>query len=127
MVKSEMNDIKPSVNILGTKYSIKIKKYDEDDYFKKNNVCGFCSMAEKEIVICDISTCPGWEDSSVVEQDEQIKSTLRHEIIHAFLCESGLYTCSLGCDSWAGNEEMIDWFALQGPKIYKAWESVGAI
>jgi hypothetical protein len=28
---------------------------------------------------------------------------------------------------WAKNEEMVDWFALQGPKIYAAWKEAGAI
>lgn len=42
----------------------------------------------------------------------QIKE-LYHEIIHAFLFESGLHSNS----EWAENEEMIDWFALQFDKI----------
>jgi len=29
--------------------------------------------------------------------------------------------------AWARNEEMIDWFALQGPKILKAWQEAGAL
>lgn len=56
------------------------------------------------------------------------KQTLRHEIVHAFFDESGLASSSLGIDGpWAKNEEMVDWFALQGPKIYKAWQEAGAI
>lgn len=27
----------------------------------------------------------------------------------------------------AKNEEMIDWIALQGVKIYDAWKAVGAV
>ena len=46
-----------------------------------------------------------------------------------FICaRCGLASSSLGIDGpWAKNEEMVDWFALQGPKIYKAWQEVGAI
>lgn len=122
-----MNDIKPYVNILGTEYNVKIKKYDEDEYFKKNNANGFCSFSEKEIGLCDMSTYPDWEDVSELVKNEQMVLTLRHEILHAFLNESGLRENSNESDAWAINEEMIDWFALQGPKIYKAWENVGAI
>ena len=56
-----------------------------------------------------------------------MKKVLRHEIVHAYLCESGLEHCSLGEDSWATNEEMVDWMAIQGPKLYKAWEEAGAL
>ena len=43
----------------------------------------------------------------------QEKKNLRHEIVHAFLFESGLAENS----EWAYNEEMVDWIAKQGPKI----------
>lgn len=39
--------------------------------------------------------------------------TLRHEIVYAFLHESGLSSNS----EWAMNEEIVDWIALQLPKI----------
>jgi hypothetical protein len=43
------------------------------------------------------------------------------------LCISGLADNSNGVDAWARNEEMVDWFAMQGPKIYKIWREVGAV
>ena len=47
-----------------------------------------------------------------------MKATLRHEIIHAFLFESGLQTCAFTIEGpWAENEEMIDWFANMIPKM----------
>lgn len=55
------------------------------------------------------------------------KKTLRHEITHAFLFESGLEDNSNEADAWARNEEMVDWIAFQGPKIYAAWQEAGAI
>ena len=56
-----------------------------------------------------------------------MKQTLRHEIVHAFLGESGLSNNSNSIDAWARNEEVVDWFAIQGPKIYKAWQEAGAV
>ena len=42
--------------------------------------------------------------------------------MHAFLNESGLQSAANACDgSWARNEEMVDWFAIQSPKIYKVF------
>ena len=52
---------------------------------------------------------------------EYKKVVIRHELIHAFLFESGLDAAS-----WAMNEEMVDWFALQAPKLMKAFEEAGA-
>lgn len=40
------------------------------------------------------------------------KKVLRHEIVHAFLYESGLWQNAYGSKCWAKNEEMIDWMAI---------------
>ena len=57
----------------------------------------------------------------VVENVEELeKKVLRHEIIHAYLGESGLRSSS----EWAENEEMVDWFAIQFPKILKTFSEL---
>lgn len=115
------------LNILGTEYALCIKKYDEDEEFKRLGCGGYCAWLEHQIVICDMHTYPGWENETEQSLAIQQKQTLRHEIVHAFLNESGLADNSNGVDAWARNEEMVDWFALQGPKIYKIWREVGAL
>ena len=50
---------------------------------------------------------------------------IRHEIVHAFLYESGLDVNSLSGGAWAKNEEMVDWMAIQIPKILKAFQEAG--
>ena len=52
------------------------------------------------------------------------RHVLRHELIHAFLFESGMDQSSAAHEAWAVNEEMIDWMAIQMPKIMAAYESV---
>lgn len=115
------------LNILGTQYTVTVKKYGDDEIFKRCDANGYCSYTNKEIVLCDMSTYPDWEHETDKARDCQLKATLRHEIIHAFLGESGLSANSSESDAWARNEEMVDWFALQGPKVYKAWQEVAAI
>ncbi len=115
------------LNILGTEYTVTVKKYDGDEYFKRADCNGYCSQSLKEIVVCDMATYPGWEHETQDVVDIQKKLTLRHEITHAFFKESGLSYNSSHTDAWARNEEMVDWFALQGPKIYKAWQEAGAL
>ena len=72
--------------------------------------------------MCDPSTHPGYKDENNEYLTNTIKQVLRHEIIHAYLYESGLGENSNSPRiPWARNEEIVDWFARQGQKIYKTW------
>lgn len=115
------------INILGTVYEVNFKKYDDEKYFSDFSWDGFCDFNLKEIAICEMKTYPGWENESEESCKIHEKATLRHEIIHAFLNESGLRSNTLSVGAWAQNEEMIDFFALQGVKIMKCWESCGCL
>lgn len=115
------------VNILGTEYTIIVKKYDEDKSFERDEIGGYCESLTHTIVVCDMATYKGYEDEKPEAIDNEQKRLLRHEIVHAFFFESGLSTNSIDVKEWATNEEMVDWFALQGPKIYKAWTEAGAL
>lgn len=42
---------------------------------------------------------------------------LRHELIHAFFCEAGL-------DDYSSNEQLVDWIAIQSPKIFKIFQEL---
>lgn len=91
------------------------------------NKFGYCDMHSKKIVCADLSKIDDWKDEPENVRIIQQKITLRHEIIHGFLKESGLWGSSIGIDAWATNEEMVDWIALQFPKMIKAFEEVDAI
>lgn len=106
-----------NINILGTEYTIEKRKESEDPILR--NADGYTDWTEKLIVI------------GIFEEDEMslknLKAyehkVLRHEIIHAFLDQSGL-----ACNSdWAKNEEMIDFFAMQFPKIMEAMKSIDVL
>lgn len=117
-----------TLNILGTEYEIRKLKYKDEPYFEKQSVDGYCDGVLHQIVYCDMTTFPGCADESADRCAMCERETLRHEIVHAFMNESGLKDSSFTVDCpWAKNEEMIDWMAIQGPKIYKAWADVGAL
>lgn len=117
-----------TINILGTPYEIIVKKYDEDEIFERNSFCGYCDPYKKEIVLCDMNTYKGWENDDEETKINCHKTNLRHEITHAFFYESGLWdNTNHHVGAWAKNEELIDWIALQGVKIFKAWEEADAI
>ncbi len=116
------------VDVLGTEYTIEVKKYDEDESFDKNSFCGYCDEEMKKIVLCDMTTYPGFDGESEEKARISERQTLRHEMVHAFFNESGLsYSSNAYSRGWAKNEEMVDWIAIQGPKIFKAWQEVGAV
>lgn len=116
------------VDILGTKYKIIYRKISEDKTMSKNMFSGYCSGFLKEIVIADMSEEEYFPDMKEEERENYKKETIRHEIIHAFLIESGLNNnASVPNSGWARNEEMVDWIAIQFPKILKAFDRVGVL
>lgn len=109
-----------TINILGTPY--KIIEQSEKDNPKLKDAAGICEQYSKKIILSDWLSNPT-DEMAVENPEEYRKKVLRHEIIHAFLGESGLRESS----EWAENEEMVDWFAIQFEKIYRAFREVGAI
>lgn len=115
-------------NILGTEYKIEIHKVSENDYLREHRLAGYCAEEGKLIVVADMSEKEYFPNMDEQEQEIYRKKTLRHEIIHAFLNESGLSDSSSTPDGgWARHEEMIDWFAIQSPKIFQAFKEVGCL
>ncbi len=116
------------VNVLGTDYAIETRKISEDETMKKNQWCGYCDEELKLIVVADMTEKEFVDIETSEAQETFRKKTLRHEILHAFLNESGLSdSASRAVGAWAKNEEMVDWIAIQFPKILKAYEEVGAL
>ena len=121
-------DIAKSVNVLGTEYKIEVHKVSEDEYMKNNLLSGYCAEEGKYIVVADMSEKQFFDNMNDREQKIYANKTLRHEIIHALLNESGLSdSANATSGSWTRNEEMVDWFAIQSPKIFKAFKEVGCI
>ena len=107
-----------TINVLGTDIRVLFKKEAEDPKLK--NMVGYFDGSKSLIVIKILEA----DDNSLGDLDKYQIEILRHEIIHAFLHESGLDACSGAADSWATNEEMVDWFAIQAPKIFKVFQEM---
>jgi len=116
------------VNVLGTEYEVNKYKYHDKPAFEKHKINGYCDNILKEIAYVDMSTYPHYEDETEESLRLLEKQTTRHEIVHAFLAESGLCDNSNEFEKgWATNEEMVDWIAIQFPKILKAFQDVECI
>ena len=113
-----------SVRILGTAYEVIIGQNERDDPDLENRM-GYCMPVRQRIVAADPDTIDGWKDESEEAKARCLATTLRHEVIHAFLAESGLWSNSGSSDAWAMNEEMIDWLAMQWPKINACMKAIG--
>lgn len=119
---------KETVNILGTEYKIQIKNYEDDPEFKRNNWDGYSDGYSHLLVICDMRTHPAGENETALTCINYEKHTLRHEIVHAFLNESGLKeSAGKYRGPWSKNEEMVDWMATQIPKITKLYKELGIL
>ena len=105
------------VNILGTDYTIVYKDLggpEEDGSI----VYGYCDATIKEIAIRDKNL--GNVEDFIAYQ----KQTLRHEVIHAFMSESGLQDSWQHAQQFGHDETTVDWFAIQSPKIYKVFNEL---
>lgn len=109
------------VSILGTPYKIWMDVSKRDD--PELVLCdGYCDYSVKRIVVCDN------EDSDLCDYDEHKKNSLRHELVHAFLFESG-HGPNTKYD-WPGQthpESLVEWIAFQMPKMVEAMTKVGAL
>ena len=107
------------VSILGSNWYI--HESDEIQEPRLIGADGFCDDSTKEIFVDSLEKI----DKSCAKKnlESHKKKVLRHEITHAFLCESGLAECS----DWAMNEEMVDWIARQGLKLYEAWKQAECV
>lgn len=120
--------MKDKISILGTEYRIESHKVSGDEWLEKRRLAGYCSEESKLIVVADMSEKEYFDGMDEKEQEIYRKKVLRHEIIHAFLNESGLSdSASVPSGAWAKHEEMIDWFAIQSPKIFAVFMELGLI
>lgn len=115
-----MQDCK--VDILGTEYRVFYRSEENDVSLKKCD--GYTEPYVKKIVI---NTLENKDEMSDENREAVKKAALRHEIIHAFLHESGLWSSSATVEAWGTNEEITDWIALQTPKMFRAFLQVGAL
>ena len=103
------------VIILGTVYTIKQVTEQEEPRIKGAD--GFTDWTTK--TICLSKPDP---ESNLGNFEGYANKVLRHEVIHAFLYESGLHECAMFDD--VHFEQMVDFFAIQSPKILKVFQKL---
>ena len=114
-----MKDFK--ISILGAEWSVFFRNKVED---KMLETCdGYTDWTNKTIVVISQSDN---EIDCVKNFEELKKKTARHEIIHAFLFESGIGS-NLEHKDFGHEETMVDWLAFQFPKMQKIFAECGLL
>ena len=80
-----MRTMRFDLSILGEACQVRIEPTESDE---RLNACdGFVDKTERLIVVDDMTTCKQFE---LGNKAEYVKQSIRHEIVHAFMMESGL-------------------------------------
>lgn len=103
------------VSVLGTEYRVIITTEEEDQRLKGAD--GACDYYAKEILIR--------RNPDIWQKRPYIEKVIRHEIIHAFMFESGL-SINWEHKEFGQEETVVDWFAIQMNKIIEAVTDVYA-
>lgn len=112
--KDKINPV-DSVSILGTPYKIIREKFGNED------IDGETDYTSHQIRIRTDNI------NKLGDFDVLMKKQLRHEIIHAFMAESGLQANFEHYRQFGHDETTVDWFAIQFPKMLEAFKQVGAL
>ena len=110
--------MKDKITVLGQEY--KLLKGNENQYPVLKDANGYVDLYAKKIIIDETFATP--ESNFKSERpDLALNHIYRHEIIHAFFSESGI-NYNLSNDE---EESLVDWIALQFPKMKRAFEELG--
>ena len=109
--KQEFSD---NVNILGQSYRIEFLAENKDSKFEDVD-----SYIDHTIHLIRVAFLQPDKDS-VQDLATYAKKVMRHEIVHAFLSESGL-------DNYSSDEVLVQWMAAQLPKMFETMKECECI
>lgn len=100
---------KKTVNILGTEYAVRFDHKEKDSD-------GQTFFYKKEIALRPTEEMLD-EDETIEEKEERFKEVFRHELFHSFLFEG------TGAD-YAYDENLINFLAVNSPKVFKVFQEL---
>lgn len=106
------------INVLGTNYEIVFVSQS-----KMKELADDCPPGVNCWGLCDSNVATIYLDERLDKDGNAFKHILRHELTHAIFYESGLDS---QCD-FAICEQLVDWLAIQFPKIANVFKEAGAI
>lgn len=109
-----------SISILGTSYTV---LFDVPEEEMPEGADGCMDQSIKTIKIGRFEP----SRDSLKNLNGYINKVLRHEVIHAFLYESGLWNNSGSSEAWGQDETITDWIAIQFPKILEVFKELDCL
>ena len=110
------------VSVLGTEYKIYTDVPESEDETLQQ-YGGYCDKTSHLIAVAGKN-----EEANLHDWDAYVKQVMRHEIVHAFLFESGLGGDSVWyVEGQEHPEQTVDWIARQFPKILEAFRAADAL
>ena len=100
------------ISVLGQTYEVNTSCEELNGTTKD----GICNEYDKKIKVRPVEHMLNDADLSETKE-KRYEETVRHELIHAFFFESGF-------DNYSMNETLVDWIAMQIPKINKAVDEI---
>lgn len=101
------------IKILGSPWNIYYRSPEDDEGLERGD--GYCDKTTKTIVVTN-------KNGDLDDFKNYQKKVARHEIIHAFLHESGLDCNWEHATQYGHDETMIDWIAIQFPKLLQTFK-----
>ena len=108
------------VEILGTLYTI---HFDVPDGKMPEGADGCMDQSIHQIRIAEFES----DRNTIQDMDSYRKKVLRHEIIHAFLYESGRWNNSGSTNWWGMDETITDWITIQSPKLFRTFKEADCL
>lgn len=115
-----MKDNTCIISILGTAYTV-LFDVPEEEMPEGADGCMDQSIKTIKIGIFEPSR------DSLKNLNEYKNKVLRHEVIHAFLYESGMWNNSGSSEAWGQDETITDWIAIQFPKILEVFRELDCL
>jgi predicted SprT family Zn-dependent metalloprotease len=106
------------LNILGTEYELKVMTETEYPKLKLISAYGLCEQYAKELIIN--KKMYEKEEKDCENLEKAVEKVIRHEIVHAFIHESGL-------TQYFHDETIVEWLAIQIPKMAKEMVKADAL
>ena len=111
------------VDVLGTNYTLTVCGEEEEP--RLQDLDGFCDDSTKEIFVESYVDSKD-DPRAKANLENQKRKVKRHEIIHAFLHESGLSE-NFTHPEYGHDETYVDWIASQFPKMCEVFKEVGCL
>lgn len=102
------------INILGQEYTVEFRTPEQNPKLELMGADGLAELHDNRIVIDSKMNPKTGKEYDNFEQYE--KKVVRHEIMHAFFHEAGLR-------DYCNDEILVEWLALQIPKICKVMQA----